>query len=174
MSNSELAKLFAVCETENTSTEEDDAIALEALIQAVHNDPSITSLFGEVVNGNTLLSLCCGSGKTNCAIFVLNYAKESTSIRSNRGMLPLHWAAGTGDLKLVQAVYEAHPAALHVQIDGGNTPLYFAVDSEAVEVVGYLLSKGAHATKDVVARCAPSEFDSERSTLVRVSLFRYL
>ena len=167
MSNSELANLFTVCEAENSSIETDDAIALEALIRAVRTTPSITSLFGEIVNGKTLLSLCCGSGKTNCAIFVLNYASHIAAVRDGKGMLPLHWAAGTGDLKLVQAVYEAYPSALNELTDGGNTPLYFAVDSEAVEVVEYLLIKGAFLLENVVSHCAPSEFDSERSTRVR-------
>jgi hypothetical protein len=167
MSNSELANLFAVCEAENSSISIDDAIALEALIRAVRTTPSITSLFGETVNGKTLLSLCCGSGKTNCAIFVLNYAPESASTRFSRGMFSLHWAAGTGDLKLVQAVYEAYPLALNEPTDGGNTPLYFAVDSEAVEVVEYLLTKGAFLPESVLSHCAPSEFDSEYSTRVR-------
>lgn len=166
MSNSIIFKLFEVCEAEEASIAEDDARALEALIQAVTEYPTITSLFGEMIEGRTLLSLCCGSGKTNSALFILDYASESASLRDRRDMMPLHWAAGTGDLVLVQRVHQAYPSAIDMVTLSGQTPLYFAIDSEAPEVVEYLISEGVTVTQSLVDSCVDDEFSTERSTRV--------
>lgn len=165
----QLSELFNFCEAEESTIETDDALALAALRDA-HRDPSFDpSQFGAVRDEHTLLAHCCGSGKTNSAIFLLTYAPETASIRVHPGVFPLHWAAGTGDLKLAEAVYKAYPDALDAESDAGETPLEWAIDSEAPEVVKFLIDQGALVHPSLIR--SPSEYETERSEAVRQHLF---
>lgn len=107
--------------------------------------------------GDTLFISACKAIKPQTAKFLLSLNPKLASVVSEDGSYPLHYAAGMGNVSLLETVYELHPFALHSKtVWHERTPLFMTVQStsnpDAVDPVGcvkYLLSKGAKNTVNI-------------------------
>jgi ankyrin repeat protein len=95
--------------------------AIQALVQA--NPPSVAyaNIYGN-------LPLHFAAWKKNTALqvvaFLLQYYPQGACIANKAGDLPLHYATNfKASVETVQLIYQAHPAAIHVQNKKGKTPL---------------------------------------------------
>lgn len=79
------------------------------------------------------------------AVLALYYGHEDVSrtILAQKPVLDVHSAAAVGDLKRVKQLVEKDPEAVHSYSSDGFPPLGLAAYLGHVDVVAYLLSKGA-------------------------------
>ncbi|XP_065828286.1 ankyrin repeat domain-containing protein 17-like [Oscarella lobularis] len=114
--------------------------AIESLL-AKGADPNATAKSGETA---FLAALC--KGYTNIAQLL---ARRGASVHSQDadGNTAYHHAAKTGSVNLMVILFKKGPhTALNTPNKKGETPLHWAVEKRAVNVVSYLLSIGADPT----------------------------
>lgn len=95
--------------------------------------------------GNTLAHLAVMYNQGH--LLLLFHDKQiGLSVPNHRDETALHWAACRGNLPLVQALVEC-AATIEAVDSTGKTPLHAAIVADHSEVVSYLISVGADATK---------------------------
>lgn len=140
-----------------TNQEKDDSTTLEEL--KAHKNKSYPAVFVSDyrINGSTLLA-ACRAFKISTALFILSpNSRFARYVDEDDGITPLHAAAGTGSISLVQAIYKAYPFAIDRTTKlQRRTPLFFAVQAvtnpdieDPMTVIKFLLSSGAVPTFDV-------------------------
>lgn len=69
------------------------------------------------------------------------------NIMDSEGLLPIHWAADRGHLKIIEQLIKKG-ASINSQDEDGQTPLHYAASCGHLDVVKYLISIGAESIKD--------------------------
>ncbi|MFA9453306.1 MAG: ankyrin repeat domain-containing protein [Candidatus Aminicenantaceae bacterium] len=82
----------------------------------------------------------------------------------------IHDAAQAGDLAKVRSLLEANPNLLEIKNENEKTPMHFAAESGSVELIGYLLDKGADVNAKNVADETPLHYASGWCHLEAVKL----
>ena len=101
------------------------------------------------LTGCTALHYAASIGATEIVKLMLSKKRvvgETAEVNAldNVGMTPLHWAARSGDTSLeVARILADMDCDVHASDQDGNGPLFYAVESKAVAMVGLLLDKGA-------------------------------
>ena len=82
----------------------------------------------------------------------------------------IHDAAGRGDLSKVKELLENTPSLVDEKNERGKTPLHFAAERGHVEVVGYLLEKGADVDAKNLAGETPLHYAAGYSHIEVIKL----
>lgn len=108
------------------------------------NKKSVKLLFSELIKntqdnlGYTPLLAAVNPGHSNVGKFLLDKGADST-LSDKNGILPLHYAAWSGNLEFVKLLFSENTK--NSQSQNGKTPLHYAMQSGNPEVVKFLLDK---------------------------------
>ncbi|PJD95628.1 MAG: hypothetical protein CK425_07970 [Parachlamydia sp.] len=123
----------------------DDQQALPLHLAAfLGNKKSVKLLFSELTKNNqdaqgyTPLRAAVKSGHSTVGKFLLDKGADST-LSDKNGILPLHYAAWSGNLEFVKLLFSENTK--NSQSQKGKTPLHVAMESDNPEVVKFLLDK---------------------------------
>lgn len=78
---------------------------------------------------------------------LLNKEPKHANLTDSEGLLPIHWAADRGHLRIIEQLIKKG-ASVNSQDEDGQTPLHYAASCGHLDVVKYLLSIGAESIKD--------------------------
>lgn len=78
---------------------------------------------------------------------LLGNEPELVNLRDEEGLLPIHWAADRGHLRIIEELVKRE-ADVNLQDVDGQTPLHYAASCGHTDVVKYLLSVGARSIED--------------------------
>lgn len=79
---------------------------------------------------------------------LLRNEPELVNLRDEEGLLPIHWAADRGHLRIVEELVNKGRDNVNSQDEDGQTPLHYAASCGHTDVVEYLVSVGARSIKD--------------------------
>lgn len=96
--------------------------------------------------GTTALLLCAFAGDRPGAELLLRHGADPNVKDKNPGLAPLHYAAGRGDLALIQALL-ARKANVNIADAQGETPLSYALESGSTQAAALLRQKGGRTAQ---------------------------
>lgn len=129
---------------EQSSDKDKNQQQLDALLQKLGDDGhSLVHWAAKRADDVRFLTLLCQHVPSN----FLDIASQD-----NVGMRPLHWACTEGSIPHVSQLLKNNPATLHATDASGCTPLLIAAQYGHVQVVAYLLQRGADGSARDTAR----------------------
>ncbi|KXJ15102.1 Transient receptor potential cation channel subfamily A member 1 [Exaiptasia diaphana] len=129
-----------------TGTERRQAVSMRTLLQTARDHKMDTTMLLDMPDnyGNTCLHLAVKHGRCSTTQICLNFGASLCVWESSSLQTPLHFAAVSGNLCVLRALFEGKDLDLHAEDGDGMTPVLRASLEGNRDVIEYLLDQGAH------------------------------
>ncbi|XP_020899126.1 transient receptor potential cation channel subfamily A member 1 isoform X2 [Exaiptasia diaphana] len=119
---------------------------LRTLLQTARDHKMDTTMLLDMPDnyGNTCLHLAVKHGRCSTTQICLNFGASLCVWESSSLQTPLHFAAVSGNLCVLRALFEGKDLDLHAEDGDGMTPVLRASLEGNRDVIEYLLDQGAH------------------------------